>query len=277
MDRKSRASRAASLDETNEEVSLWKQICSSLLKLENVQKESESIITSVNKLHSSIDSVDAISSSTSYKLKELYSEGITTSLSESKTITDVIEKLTVLIALRNASENTSDPRRKKRKTEADDLKITSGPHAAKKSKLTNGGTIPIGASVAAKQPKQKDKTEEWILAVVISYNADKNKYHVEDVDQDETGTRQKYMVPPKNVIPIPSVAEVRQLPEIPAHTDVLALYPGTTCFYNAIVITPPSKNKDASTQGCYKVQFEDDNDETKVVTAIHVLEKMKSK
>jgi hypothetical protein len=104
MDRKSRASRAASLDETNEEVSLWKQICSSLLKLENVQKESESIITSVNKLHSSIDSVDgkftdmvgklrnegieiiskAISSSTSYKLKELYSEGITTSLSESK-------------------------------------------------------------------------------------------------------------------------------------------------------------------------------------------------
>lgn len=49
------------------------------------------------------------------------------------------------------------------------------------------------------------------------------------------------MVPPKNVIPIPSVAEVRQLPEIPAHTDVLALYPGTTCFYNAIVITPPSK------------------------------------
>jgi hypothetical protein len=30
--------------------------------------------------------------------------------------------------------------------------------------------------VAAKQPKQKDKTEEWILAVVISYNVDKNKY-----------------------------------------------------------------------------------------------------
>ena len=58
MDRKSRASRAASLDETNEEVSLWKQICSSLMKLENVQKESETIITSVNKLHMSIDSTD---------------------------------------------------------------------------------------------------------------------------------------------------------------------------------------------------------------------------
>ncbi|KAI8579301.1 hypothetical protein K450DRAFT_272084 [Umbelopsis ramanniana AG] len=277
MDRKSRASRAASLDETNEEVSLWKQICSSLLKLENVQKESEPIITSVNKLHMTIESIDAISPSTSYKLKELYSEGITTSISESKTITDVIEKLSVLIALRDASESASDPRRKKRKTEADDLKITSGPHASKKSKLTNGGIIPVGAAVAAKQPKQKDKTEEWILAVVISYNSDKNKYHVEDVDQDETGTRQKYLVPPKNVIPIPSVAEVRQLPEIPAHTDVLALYPGTTCFYNAIVVTPPSKNKDSASTGQYKVQFEDDNDETKVVTPIHVLEKAKSK
>ncbi|CAM0140136.1 hypothetical protein VKS41_005839 [Umbelopsis sp. WA50703] len=277
MDRKSRASRAASLDETNEEVNLWKQICSSLLKLENVQKESESIVTSVNKLHMSVDGVEGMSTSTSYKLKELYSEGISASSTESKTITDVIEKLSVLIALRNASENTSDPRRKKRKTEADDLKITSGPHAAKKSKLNNGGIIPIGTSVAAKQPKQKDKTEEWILAAVISYNSDKNKYHVEDVDQDETGTRQKYLVPPKNVIPIPSVAEVRQMPEIPAHTDVLALYPGTTCFYNAIVITPPSKNKDAASAGCYKVQFEDDNDETKVVTAIHVLEKSKSK
>jgi hypothetical protein len=58
MDRKSRASRAASLDETNEEVNLWKQICSSLLKLENVQKESESIVTSVNKLHMSVDGVE---------------------------------------------------------------------------------------------------------------------------------------------------------------------------------------------------------------------------
>lgn len=58
MDRKSRASRAASLDETNEEVNLWKQICSSLLKLENVQKESESIVTSVNKLHMSVDGAE---------------------------------------------------------------------------------------------------------------------------------------------------------------------------------------------------------------------------
>lgn len=32
-----------------------------------------------------------------------------------------------------------------------------------------------GTSVAAKQPQQKDKDEEWILAVVINYNSDKNK------------------------------------------------------------------------------------------------------
>ena len=65
--------------------------------------------------------------------------------------------------------------------------------------------------MAAKQPKQKDKNEEWILAVVINFQADKNRfhyqnyennfgkltlsihlsrYHVEDVDQDEFGQRQ---------------------------------------------------------------------------------------
>jgi hypothetical protein len=32
-----------------------------------------------------------------------------------------------------------------------------------------------GTSVAAKQPQQKDKDEVWILAIVISYHADKNK------------------------------------------------------------------------------------------------------
>lgn len=39
----------------------------------------------------------------------------------------------------------------------------------------NNGILSYGRSVAARQPKQKDKNEEWILAVVISYHTDKNK------------------------------------------------------------------------------------------------------
>lgn len=38
------------------------------------------------------------------------------------------------------------------------------------------GILSYGTSVAARQPKQKDKNEEWILAVVLSYHTEKNKY-----------------------------------------------------------------------------------------------------
>ena len=55
MDRKSRTSRSASLEDTNEELSLWKQICSSLTKLENIQKETESVLSNINKIHLAVN------------------------------------------------------------------------------------------------------------------------------------------------------------------------------------------------------------------------------
>lgn len=104
---------------------------------------------------------------------------------------------------------------------------------------------------------------------------------------------------------MPDGNESQHLPEVPAGQDVLALYPGTTCFYKATVILPPNKvallhcflslgerqkkilissppqptsfqNKDLSTAGSYKVQFEDDNNEVKYVMPEHVLEMPKS-
>jgi hypothetical protein len=51
------------------------------------------------------------------------------------------------------------------------------------------------------------------------------------------------MLQPRNVIPIPNVDEAKGLSEINTGQDVLALYPGTTCFYRAKVAAPPSKVK----------------------------------
>lgn len=51
------------------------------------------------------------------------------------------------------------------------------------------------------------------------------------------------MLQPRNVIPIPNASEARGLAELDIGQDVLALYPGTTCFYKAKVIEPPSKVK----------------------------------
>jgi len=49
------------------------------------------------------------------------------------------------------------------------------------------------------------------------------------------------MLSPRYVIPVLSSEAAKSSPEIPAQQDVLALYPGTTCFYKATVIAPPSK------------------------------------
>jgi hypothetical protein len=43
--------------------------------------------------------------------------------------------------------------------------------------------------VAARTPKDKNKVEEWILARVLSYSSDKNKYVVEDDEADDYGKK----------------------------------------------------------------------------------------
>jgi hypothetical protein len=49
------------------------------------------------------------------------------------------------------------------------------------------------------------------------------------------------MLQPRNVIRVPHRDEARALPEYNTGHDVLALYPGTTCFYRAKVMASPSK------------------------------------
>ncbi|KAL9553479.1 hypothetical protein MBANPS3_003273 [Mucor bainieri] len=288
MDRKSRTSRSANLDDTNEEVNLWKQICIALAKLEHVQKDTANVVTGINNIHTAVNLEQGIPTVVGNKLMDFYRGGIDLSNSESKIIHDIIEKVSVLIALRDASEynHVIDGKRKKRKAENGDDSSSSAASgtlsvSSKRSK-THQHILTHGTSVAARQPKQKDKNEEWILAVVISYNHDKNRYEVEDVDQDEFGQKQRYMLQPRSVIPIPNVDEAKGLTEINTGQDVLALYPGTTCFYRARVAAPPSKvyfikNKDMSYGGNYKVQFEDDNNEYKYVMPGHVLEVPKVK
>ncbi|KAL1928445.1 hypothetical protein VTP01DRAFT_2801 [Rhizomucor pusillus] len=276
MDRKSRTSRSASLEETNEELSLWKHICSSLAKLDGIQKETDSALEGINEIRKTVSNDEDLPINTAERLRDLYKQSIDLSANEARTISDIVEKVSVLMALREASENSHEQKRKKRKSEADELKSSTASPSSASSKRAKNDVIPPGTSVAAKQPKQKDKNEEWILAVVISFHADKNKYQVEDVDQDEYGQKQRYFIPPRNVIPVPDGNESQHLPEVPAGQDVLALYPGTTCFYKATVILPPNKNKDLSTAGSYKVQFEDDNNEVKYVMPEHVLEMPKS-
>uniref|UniRef100_A0A8C9QS28 SAGA complex associated factor 29 n=1 Tax=Scleropages formosus TaxID=113540 RepID=A0A8C9QS28_SCLFO len=109
------------------------------------------------------------------------------------------------------------------------------------------GAIPASSDYVAKpgdkvaaRVKAMDGDEQWILAEVVSYNHSTNKRH--------TLSRRR-------IIPLPQwKANPETDPEALFSKDhlVLALYPQTTCFYRALIHTPPQRPQDD-----YSVLFED--------------------
>ncbi|KAJ3040205.1 hypothetical protein HDV00_011302 [Rhizophlyctis rosea] len=120
----------------------------------------------------------------------------------------------------------------------------------------------------------KPMNSDWLLAIVLKFIAEKNKYEVEDAEDDEEkpGTRKKYIFPAKMVIPIPK--ETKPRTEFPPGHEVLAQYPASSCFYKATVIVPPSKNPHTAIGlgGKYIVKFEDDGDIERTVEPRMVLD-----
>jgi len=101
-----------------------------------------------------------------------------------------------------------------------------------------------GDPVAAKVTGRR--SVEWILASVIQFFPEKNKYEVEDEDpgeEEDPLMKKRFLVSSKNIIFLPT-----KLPEtwtasteFPKGTFVLAMFPDTTSFYRAIVDQPPRK------------------------------------
>ncbi len=110
-----------------------------------------------------------------------------------------------------------------------------------------------GRSVAFRLPAKAGagdaKSENWILArVVNSINGDKNRYAVEDVDYnplEPTPEQGKYNATLKSLVPLPDsrTPETRTATyppqEYPPGTQVMALYPDTTSFYKAYIVSGP--------------------------------------
>jgi SAGA-associated factor 29 len=72
---------------------------------------------------------------------------------------------------------------------------------------------------------------------------------------------------------IPNPADIRPSQEFTPNTTVLALYPGTTCFYKASVVLPPTKLSSQSHNRAYLLTFEDDDNAQRYVEMQYVLEK----
>ncbi|XP_073403458.1 SAGA-associated factor 29 isoform X1 [Dendrobates tinctorius] len=126
------------------------------------------------------------------------------------------------------------------------------------------GAIPASSDYVAKpgdkvaaRVKAVDGDEQWILAEVVSYSHTANKYEVDDIDEEG---KERHTLSRRRIIPLPQwKANPETDPEALFQKDqlVLALYPQTTCFYRALIHTPPQRVSARQPQDDYSVLFED--------------------
>ncbi|KAG0097551.1 hypothetical protein BGZ93_002485 [Podila epicladia] len=127
------------------------------------------------------------------------------------------------------------------------------------------------ADSSAESKRKKRKIEAEGLA---SNSKKFRRYRVEDDEADDSGKKMTYTLSTRSVIMI--VDDQDAVPEFPAGHTVLALYPSTTCFYKAVVVQPPSKNKDYATP-VYRIKFDDDGGSERTAPPRMVLDMPKTK
>ncbi|KAI8837131.1 SGF29 tudor-like domain-containing protein [Chytriomyces cf. hyalinus JEL632] len=228
----------------------WSLIVQKLRMLEDCRRMSDSPIAKINKIHGKIQKMERFNNKVGTKLIEFYDDAAIKNQLEKRLIMELIEETKAFEATLEGSLE-ADLRKKKRKSDE-----KAGVSNMKKSKTDDENalnTLPTGTQVVVR-PNQ-----DFILANIIGFRADRQKYEVEDAEEDEDkpGTKKTYWTKLKDIIVIPKSVESRM--EFPQGHTVLALYPGTTCFYRATVVLPPSKNT------VYRVRFEDDGGEDRTV------------
>ncbi|KAG0275691.1 SAGA HAT/Core module component [Linnemannia exigua] len=259
------ASRIGSMDDTLDEGAVWKNIQVELQRLADIRDMSDDIILTLDKVPEGRPNRSSLCQEAIEKARE-----------ERDIIQRALDGLNILFSVRDGdanADNTPEGKRKKRKIEAEGL-ISNSKKIRRYSAADSNGIIPVGHQVAARTPKDKNKVEEWILARVLSYSSEKNKYVVEDDEADDYGKKMTYTLSARSVIMIMDDQEA--VPEFPAGHTVLALYPSTTCFYKAIVVRPPSKDTGHSSP-VYTIKFDDDEGNERTAPPRMVLDMPKLK
>ena len=124
------------------------------------------------------------------------------------------------------------------------------------------------SQVCAKPPSNKMQPQDWILATILRYSPATNKYTILDEDDADAdpwaeSSAREHIVSRRMVMPLPLTEPSVYTPynEFPRGQWILALYPDTTCFYKAMVHTPPSEMAGGPPKD-YLVEFEDESEES---------------
>ncbi|CAO1628014.1 unnamed protein product [Jaminaea pallidilutea] len=187
------------------------------------------------------------------------------------------------VSSRDKEGDRMDPAKARREVLATQLPLSKGRKVAfrqpNKTK-TSGGTS--SASNVQVVTGDEEGGETWIMATITEcINNDRNRYVVQDAEDDTTPTFNTTL---KAIVPLPE--SINTLPErdYGSGTQVLALYPDTSCFYRAIVkgggpkmesLTRKQREKRGNDllNAKYLIEFEDDGGDIKEVAAFLVVEK----
>jgi len=152
---------------------------------------------------------------------------------------------------KSSGASMTGPASKKRKT-------NQAATAASAPATTQYSIVEEGRRVAAKLE------DEWIMMTVIKFNKRTKVYTLEDAD-DQADKTDSLEVPRDFVIPLASPEY--SPPMFPVGSRVLAVFPGTTSFYPAVVAKvtkrPLSTAKQQTMKPIYDyvLQFDDDDEE----------------
>lgn len=199
------------------------------------------------------------------KLKSLYKTGLQDASQEEFVIRQALARIQDIRNIRNErriqARNAGNKEAIRRGAQLKMLKIMAQTFPLFVSKPGEKvpplcGAVPAESNYIAKVGDlvAADVGEEWILAEIVQYLSGQNKYEVDDIDDEQ---KDRHVLSKRKIIPLPLM---RVNPETDGHalfpkdTQVLALYPQTTCFYKAIVCRLPQTSTEE-----YELLFEDSN------------------
>lgn len=235
--------------------------------LDLLRSEQEVILQKINKVHQKL-SRTALETAKKYednlwiKLRSLYVNAKELAECEQRVSKTFITQLDALLQSAQIAPNrkkleVSERKRKGIKADAEPAKLASP--AVSLQMPPEQANIIIGDQVAARVTTDNDDKVEWIVVKVIRYDRDTAKYEVidEEPGDDEESYQRKFKLPPSHIIPFPKRTDPSNTPNFATGVQVLAVYPGTTALYKAIVSFSHRKKKFDD----YLLEFDDDEED----------------
>lgn len=235
-----------------------------LRELERLRRDQEVVINKINKIHSRLiktspDVAEKYAEKLWIKLRALYNEAKAYADEEDRVSGTLITQINTLIALGQARKKTEggEQKRKRMKAETDPSRL-SAPSINLRSPADHG-VVHIGDQVAARISSDNADKDEWIVVKVIRLDHESNKLEVidEEPGDDEESVQRTYKLPYTCIIPFPKHSDPSSAPDFTTGSQVLAVYPGTTALYKAVV----AAHRKRKTDEYYVLEFDDDEEE----------------